>query len=143
MNKLSKRLNREEFECPCGCGFNTVDIELVVTLESLANWFEIKESNNTSKKVRVVIHINSGARCIPYELSKNRKGTSQHVFGKAADFWLEFEYDRDRSTRVKIPDVLIANRLEKMIGNKNGLGRYKGRTHYDSRSGKAARWDER
>jgi len=69
------------------------------------------------------------------------KKTSQHLKGVAADFWMELVYKNGK--RKKISDDEIADELEKTYVAKHGIGRYKGRTHYDTRTNGPARWDNR
>jgi len=49
--KLSKHFYRDEFACQCGCGFDTVDHELVKILEDVRKTFNAP------------VHISSGCRC--------------------------------------------------------------------------------
>jgi len=145
MNDLSKRFSRSEFACPCGCGQDAVDYELIINLESLADYFEQQEPNVS----RVVVHINSGNRCKAYDYQlkidlghdMSKPSKSQHLFNKASDFWMEYVYS-GKTQRKRIPDDLVADKLEEFYPNKHGIGRYKGRTHYDTRTG-PARWDNR
>jgi uncharacterized protein YcbK (DUF882 family) len=120
MGDLSKNLSRWEFACPDGCGFDTVDAELVNVLQDVRAHFN------------KAINITSGCRC--EEHNKDVDGTqgSTHLYGKAADFWVT-----DTS-----PDE-VANYLERKYIGRYGIGRYNGRTHIDVRSNGPARWDKR
>ena len=156
MGDISKRFSRKEFACPCGCGFDTVDVVLVNNLESLADDFLSKKQDSTDPALnatKVIVHINSGNRCRPYDrtvkmrIAKkkgipyvHKRSKSQHL-RSAVDFWMEYLYPGGK--KVKIPDDDIADELEIVYVARNGIGRYNGRTHYDIRLGGPARWDKR
>jgi len=83
MGDLSKNFSRSEFACHCGCGFDSPEPLLVESLQTIRDHFG-------------PVRIRSGCRCLKYNRtltdSKGRrlsKDTSQHVFGKAADIWVE------------------------------------------------------
>ena len=40
MGDLTSNLSRHEFACECGCGFDTVDFELVTVIQKACNHFE-------------------------------------------------------------------------------------------------------
>jgi len=133
MGDLSPRFSRAEFACPCGCGRDTVDHELIVVLERLGDHFSALHYDR-----RVKIHINSGHRCPAHNRAVGGSPKSQHLQGKAADFWAEVVEDSgDR----KLPDDVIADYLEEAYPARYGIGRYTGRTHLDVRAG-VARWDK-
>ena len=136
MGDLSRRFSRHEFACRCGCGFDTVDHELIIVLERMGDHFEDLHNGK-----RVKIHINSGARCPAWNKAQGGADTSQHLFGRAADHWVEVVTDDgDR----KIPDDVVADYYESTYPDRYGLGRYVGRTHIDTRSSQfPARWDLR
>ena len=73
MSKLSKHFSRYEFACKCGCGFDTVDAELITVLEDIRGHFDRPVS------------INSAARCKEHNESIGGGKRSQHLLGKAAD----------------------------------------------------------
>ncbi len=153
MGDLSKRLSRAEFQCKCTlslCQRTPVDGELVKWLEDCADHFLTADEKIT----RVIIHINSGHRCAEHDRNikikiaekRGEKYTqktkkSEHLFGWAADFWLEWEYWD--ASRKKIPDDDIADYLIGRHIAKFGVGRYNGRTHFDIRQSHYARWDNR
>ena len=51
MGDISENFSRSEFACRCGCGFATVDVELIKTLEVVR------------KQFNKPIKINSSCRC--------------------------------------------------------------------------------
>lgn len=120
MSDLSQNFNRSEFECPCGCGYNTVDAELIAVLEKMRKAFIDKP-----------IKINSGCRCVQHNAKISGAEKSQHRYGKAADIVV-----------VGVESETVADYLESTYPDQYGIGRYHERTHIDVRS-TVARWDKR
>jgi uncharacterized protein YcbK (DUF882 family) len=118
--QLSQHFNRSEFACKCGCGFNTVDAELICCLEF------IRDGLPGSRIV-----ITSGCRCSEHNAKVGGSPNSQHLRGKAADFIVTGYHEDD-----------VANFIELWWKDRYGVGRYNGRTHLDVRDGKS-RWDLR
>ena len=116
MGDLSLHFNRKEFECSCGCGFNTVDAELVTVLEDIRTYFG-----------RPVI-INSSCRCIKHNESVGGGKKSQHLLGRAADITVNGFTPSDVQS-------YVLSRWQ----NQYGIGVYNTFTHIDSRTTKA-RW---
>lgn len=117
--KLHDHFSRKEFTCHCGCGFDTVDAELLYVLIGLRGQFN------------AAININSGARCIKHNKFVGGKKSSQHLLGRAADIDV-----------YQIHPDIVADHLESIYPGKYGIGRYNGFTHIDTRAYQA-RWDER
>jgi len=111
--------SRKEFACSCGCGFDTIDYELLEVLEDVRAYFDSP------------VYINSGCRCISHNHKVGGSTHSQHLYGKASDIVVK-DIDAD----------VVADYLESKYQSIYGIGRYNGRTHIDVRSGKA-RWDKR
>jgi uncharacterized protein YcbK (DUF882 family) len=110
----SPHFDRSEFACGCGCGFDTVDAELLNCLEYIREHFD-----------RPVI-INSAARCPDHNLACGSNSGSQHLLGRAADIRVD-----------GIEPTLVHELCEQMeVG---GLGEYDTFTHLDTRVG-FARW---
>jgi len=118
--KLSQHFSRSEFACKCGCGFDTVDVELLRLLE------EIREKYNQP------ITINSGCRCSNHNAAVGGSNNSQHLYGRAADIVV----------KQVLPEMAHAF-IESKYSDKYGLGVYKSWLHIDSRSNGPARWDKR
>jgi len=119
---------REEYACKCDCGFDTVDYELDIIMDDVREHFNAR------------VFINRGASCVDHneviQKIANSNYTpytseSQHLFGKACDFWVE-----------GVHEDIVADYLEEKYPNTYGIGRYKGRTHIDVRRLKV-RWDKR
>lgn len=115
MGSLSKHFSRSEFECSCGCGYDTVDSVLLEGLEAIREHFGAP------------IRVTSGCRCPAHNFDIGGSQRSQHKRGRAAD--------------VQVKDTapsLVADFAEDL-----GLsvGRYSTFTHVDSRSGVPKRWE--
>ena len=76
---LTKNFARYEFQCPCGCGQQSVDTELAEKLQFIRD------------KVDRPLKITSGYRCITHNASKAVGGSpnSKHRYGMAADWRTE------------------------------------------------------
>jgi len=79
---------RDEFVCPCGCGFDDVDPLIVTTLQRLRD------------EVQRPVVVNSGCRCKSHNAAVNGSKSSQHLKGKAADIKIE------GMTSIQIIDVI-------------------------------------
>jgi len=133
MGDLTRNLSRHEFACPCGCGVSTVDIALVPAMQECVDDFQVRYP-----EMKVGIHLNSANRCPEYNATiEGASATSKHTWYCAVDFYL---YDKLTGTRIS--DDEIADYLESRYPDKFGIGRYIGRTHFDTRTDKA-RWDRR
>ena len=125
MNKLNKYFSRDEFECKCGCGFNTVDSELLRLLTI------------TRKHFDAPLTISSACRCVEHNESVQREANSnyiplssksKHMKGIAADI------------KVKgVTPAAVYEFLDNHAPNTLGLGKYNSFTHIDVRTEKT-RW---
>ena len=122
MGDLSSNYSRHEWVCKCGCGFDTVDAELVKVLQ--------KNVSNHFKR-RVLITPNGGCRCYMNNIECDGANRSQHTQGKAADIKVD-----------GISPEEVYDHLNKTFPNKYGLGLYKSFTHVDVRPEKA-RWGKK
>ena len=114
MGDLSKSFSRYEFHCQCGCGFDTVDSELLMKLEEIREHFDR------------AVTINSACRCRSHNSSVGGSDNSQHIIGRAADIVVE-----------GTPPEVVAEFAEQI--GMGGIGRYNTFTHIDTRVG-YARW---
>ncbi|HID30624.1 MAG TPA: peptidase M15 family protein [Desulfobacterales bacterium] len=73
MGDLSKHFSKQEFACPCGCGFDTPARGLIIRLELIR---EILSSP---------VVITSGCRCASYNKKIGGAPNSAHTRGCAAD----------------------------------------------------------
>lgn len=110
----SKYFKRDEFACKCGCGFDTIDFELVCLLDKIREHFDQP------------VTINSACRCEAHNRAVGGEAGSQHLRGRAADIVVK-----------NIPPALVAELAELLeVG---GLGDYESFTHIDTRHGRV-RW---
>jgi len=116
MGDLSKNFSRHEFSCSCGCGFDTVDAELLDVLQSVRDHF--------GKPVK----INSACRCDIHNLNVGGTSNSQHRLGRAADI------DVSDISPTQVQAYLIAKYPYTF-----GIGVYDNFTHIDTRT-QRARW---
>ena len=115
--KLSAHFDRSEFACHCGCGFNTVDAELLTTLEIVRQHFDAP------------LTINSACRCSSHNEAVGGGSKSQHLIGRAADIVVE-----------GVAPSEVADYIDQMWPDTYGLGRYNSFTHVDTRVARG-RWD--
>lgn len=114
--KLSKHFLRAEFACQCGCGFDTVDAQLLEILELVRSEF------------KQPVTITSGCRCPDHNFKVGGAEDSQHTIGRAADI------------KVKgVEPKRIYEFINRGFRNQLGLGLYSGWVHVDTRA-KKARW---
>lgn len=119
--KLAKNFYLDEFECECGCGFDTISMRLVKGLQILRDI------------VQAPVNVNSGCRCKEHNDSlKDASPKSQHVLGKAADIYVDGYTPEEIFDFAKfIPEF-----------ENSGIGIYDTFVHLDVRNGKS-RWDLR
>ena len=113
---ISEHFSRSEHACLCGCGFDTVDVELNSLLEHIRNYY------NKS------VTITGPNRCAAHNASQQGAKRSLHCEGKAADIQV-----KDTSPRA------VYHYLNKKFPDKYGIGLYHNRVHVDVRPTKA-RW---
>jgi uncharacterized protein YcbK (DUF882 family) len=119
--KLSNHFHRSEFTCKCGCGFDTVDANLINVLDYIR------------QDLGHPVSVNSGCRCSTHNIKVGGSPKSQHLLGRAAD--------------IKCPDVLwvtLKEVVDKYMDGWGGVGYYEnqGFIHIDTRSGAPARWHD-
>lgn len=139
MGDLTKNLSRKEFACECGCGFDTIDYELVLMIQDAADSFAAKYDS------KIVVAITGGNRCIKHneEIQKQEvknyvpfSSKSTHIDAKAADH--KFFYSVN-GVKTQIPPIEVYNYYDKKYPTSKGVGLYSNRVHVDSRAVKA-RW---
>ena len=109
-------LTRKNFACKCGCGLNSVDIELDFVLEELIRWF--------NKPVTIT----SACRCENHNQDIGGVDNSYHKRCRAVDFIVE-----------DIDPLDVYDYLDKLYPDRYGIGKYSKFTHLDTRTYKA-RW---
>lgn len=132
MGDLTYNLSRHEFQCRCGCGYDTVDVTLVTKLQMVMHRLEEKYGQALS------ILITGPNRCIKHNAKVGGAPNSQHIYARAADFKV---YSRLSGQQISPEDV--AKVIEELFET-GGLGRYDNRTHYDTRTNdEMVKWDKR
>ena len=125
MGDLSRYFDRSEFACKCGCGFQTVDVDLLNLLMMVRNKFGAS------------VTINSACRCLEYNEEVQHKANkhyvpysskSNHMQGVAADIVVK-----------GIDQGYVYAYLDAAFPMSHGIGKYKSFTHIDIRENKA-RW---
>lgn len=86
MGDLTKNFSISEFSCPCGCGLDRIDADLIVTLQQ------------SRDAVGLPYPINSGCRCEKHNRDVGGVPGSAHTkkadgFCKAADIGCENSHD--------------------------------------------------
>ena len=110
MGDLSKHFSRSEFRCKCGCGFATVDAELLVVLEDVREHFDSG------------VKINSGCRCTEHNKRVGGERDSEHLRGTAADITVD-----------GVPAAQVHSYLSMKYPGRYGIGKYQNWTHIDVR----------
>jgi uncharacterized protein YcbK (DUF882 family) len=111
VDRISLHFRRAEFACKCGCGFDTVDTELLNCLETLRTF--------TGK-----IKITSGCRCGSHNRAVGGKVASYHLQGRAVDIIVE------SSTPGMVYDILTS-----LYTDSYGIILYPTFVHFDTRTG--------
>lgn len=117
MGNVSPHFNRSEFACHCGCGFTSVDVELLGVLEDIRNHFGAP------------VTLDCACRCPTHNKAVGGAEKSQHMQGIAADI----------KVTGQAPGA-VADYLEHKYPHSYGIGRYSSFTHVDVRTG-PARWN--
>lgn len=117
MGKISEHFHRSEFACKCGCGFDTVDADLLKILESVRAHFDAP------------VTINSSCRCRIHNQMIGGSENSQHLFGRAADIVVKNKSPKE-----------VIEFLESFMKGIGGIGSYETFTHVDTRTNGPARW---
>lgn len=116
-DQLSKHFKRGEFACNCGCGFMTVDQEMLPILEDVREVFGAKP-----------IKVNSGCRCNYWNKWVGGADKSRHLWAMATDFWIP-----------GVKPSKIAAYLREKYPDRYGIGEYDSFVHVDLRP-KPTRW---
>jgi len=119
---LSQNFSRNEWECFCGCGFDTVDFKLIKVLEDLRDNFG---------GIPLIITDEGGCRCPAQNLLSGGSKRSKHMLGRAADIKIK-----------NIPPTLVHRYLVNTYPGELGIGLYKTFVHVDTRSDGPARWGD-
>lgn len=119
--KLTLNFTSTEFDCNCKypeCTKTLIDLDHVKKIQAL----------HDCKWPGKAMKINSGYRCPKRNADEGGATKSRHLFGDAVDL---------------VVAGVSADQVADDCEDFNGLGRYVGRTHLDSRPAGKARWDYR
>lgn len=114
---ISLHFKRSEFACRCGCGFDTVDVEVIEVLEAVRHHF-----------MSPVI-ITSGCRCDSHNINVGGVKNSYHTKARAVDFKVRGHEPKE-----------VYTFLDKHYKGKFGIGLYSSWVHVDTRTGEHSRW---
>lgn len=126
MGDLTSNFSRSEFACKCGCGFDTMDWEVVTAVQEYLD--------HMKKFGRVIVMVNSGCRCEAYNKKIAGSKNSLHTKGRAMDIQVIV-------AGAKVDPRAVAKWFEDGYPH-FGIGVYPSFTHIDSRSNGPARWEE-
>lgn len=76
-NDIHRHFKRSEFACKCGCGFKTVDIDIIEILIRVRTTYQEK------------VFITSGCRCHKHNVAIKGARNSYHKQGIAVDIQME------------------------------------------------------
>lgn len=139
MGDLTKNLSRSEFECTCGCGFDTVDYELVDMIQRAVDHFEIVYNSKVSVVITGPNRCMKSNERVQKEVNPNYvpySSKSTHMEAKAADIKMYYYVDGKKEA---IPPKMMYTYFDEEYAGSKGVGLYSNRVHVDSRSNKA-RW---
>lgn len=127
MGDISVNFSLWEFECPCGCGFNSIDLRLMPIMEAIRE----HEGGKPMKP-------SSACRCVKYNEKIQKQvnpkyisfsSQSRHLDGIAVDIKSNNPYE-------------LYKFLDNLFPHIYGIGVYDWGIHLDTRPYKA-RWDNR
>jgi hypothetical protein len=141
MGDLTKNLSRHEFECECGCGFDTIDFSTVLMIQGAVDHFSsvynapVKVSitgPNRCKEHNEVVQKKYNPNYVPYS------SKTQHLEARAADIKIFYLRGGDW---VAVEPLEMYKYFDEKYPKDIGLGLYHNRVHVDSR-GYTARWNK-
>jgi len=127
MGDLVKNISRDEAACKCGCGMDAADFELVNAIQECCDHFA-----GVLSVEKVYLGITSWNRCDYWNGHEGGEKDSKHPDSKGVDFWIRGVHADN-----------VADYLEEKYPGRYGVGRYKGRTHFDIAAGPERRWGKR
>ena len=132
MGDLTRNISRHEVKCKCGyCDCDTLDYLTAAVVQECVDHFAKLEGKP------VFIHITSGHRCEDYNLKVGGETDSQHLVGRAVDFYL---YTLEPTSQRIISPERVYDYLDKRYSGRYGVGRYSMFTHLDTKTGYQRRW---
>ena len=109
---MNRYFKRKEFACKCGCGFDSIDRELVAIITAVRVHFNAP------------VTITSGCRCPKHNAAVGGASKSQHLEGTAAD--IQVKGIAPKAVQALLDDLLPHDRY--------GIGYASTFTHIDVRA---------
>ena len=95
MGDLTKNFSSREFACRCGCGLQTISMELVDTLQ------HVRDNYPSS------ISITSGTRCVEHKRNVGGSASSSHLTGPSGISFAVDLYCQSSASRYMLIRTLI------------------------------------
>lgn len=129
MGDLSKHFSLSEFSCKCGCGFDSIDIQLIPIAEIVRH----HEGGNS-------IAPSSACRCYEHNETVQKKANKKYISGSSKSKHMPNEKGTGIAMdfKSKNPRKLFAF-LDSLFPDLYGMGVYSWGVHIDTRIA-AARW---
>jgi uncharacterized protein YcbK (DUF882 family) len=124
MTDITHNITRHEVACKCGCGFDSLDYQTAVYVQTACAHFAIKRG-----LYRSVLLISSGCRCMAWNDHEGGQEGSKHLRASALDHHI-----------VDVTPRELYDYYDKKYKGKFGVGLYKTFVHFDTRSDGPARW---
>lgn len=124
MRKITHNIYRWEVACKCGCGYDSLDYDTAVYVQGACDRFAIDMGHSRS-----VLSISSGCRCRSWNIHEDGSFGSHHLFARALDHDI-----------LGVTPKELYEYYDKKFKGKFGIGLYNTFVHFDTRSGRPARW---
>ena len=124
MKKITDNIARHEVACRCGCGYDSLDYDTAVYIQAACAHFAILRGY-----YRSVLNVHSGCRCRSWNLHEGGEFGSHHLFARALDHDI-----------MDVSPKELYDYYDKKFKGRFGIGLYNTFVHFDTRSGRSARW---
>jgi uncharacterized protein YcbK (DUF882 family) len=124
MTDITHNIARHQVACKCGCGFDSLDYQTAVYVQTACAHFAVERRFPGS-----VLIISSGCRCMAWNDHEDGEDSSQHLLARALDHRI-----------LGITPKELYDYYDEKYKGKFGVGLYKTFVHFDTRSGGPARW---
>jgi len=124
MGDLTANISRYEIACRDGCGYDSIDWEVVQVVQDACDHFSLL------CRKKVVLIVTSGCRCMSHNNDSGSSFVSQHLTSRAIDHKIK-----------GIPAIKLAEYYLNKYPGKYGIGVYSDFIHIDTRTAGPARWE--